>query len=112
VLLTDLAFPGMSGIELIGNVKQKYPGIDVMAHTASESRESAFSAIKAGASAYIIKGGEVSPGPARERGHEGKHRRSVIRGSHLNRLINQINIAGEVKHFYEDRKHLPFSQLF
>ena len=56
VLLTDLAFPGMSGVELIGNVKQKYPEIDVMAHTVSESRESVFSAIKAGASAYILKG--------------------------------------------------------
>ena len=56
VLLTDLDFPGMSGIELIGKVKQKYPEIDVMAHTVSESRESVFSAIKAGASAYILKG--------------------------------------------------------
>ena|ERR1700690_3242443 len=30
VLLTDLAFPGMTGIELMGKVKQKYPEIDVM----------------------------------------------------------------------------------
>jgi len=55
VLLTDLAFPGMSGIELIEKVKQKYPEIDVMAHTVSDSRESVFSAIKAGASAYMLK---------------------------------------------------------
>ena len=47
VLLTDLAFPGMSSIELIGKVKQKYPEMDVMAHTVSDSRESVFSAIKA-----------------------------------------------------------------
>lgn len=56
VLLTDLALPGMSGVELIGNVKQNCPSIDIMAHTVSESRESVFSAIKAGASAYILKG--------------------------------------------------------
>ncbi len=56
VLLTDLALPGMSGVELIGNVKQNCPYIDIMAHTVSESRESVFSAIKAGASAYILKG--------------------------------------------------------
>jgi two-component system NarL family response regulator len=56
VLLTDLAFPGMSSIELIGKVKQKYPEMDVMAHTVSDSRESVFSAIKAGASGYILKG--------------------------------------------------------
>jgi len=45
VLLTDLSFPGMSGIELIGKVKRQYPEIDVMAHTVSDSSENVFSAI-------------------------------------------------------------------
>ena len=56
VLIADLAFPGMSGIRLIGKAKKKYPEIHVMAHTVSESRESAFSAIKAYASEYFLKG--------------------------------------------------------
>ncbi len=56
VLLVDLGLPGMSGSELIEKVKAKYPELEIMAHTVFENRESVFSAIKAGASAYILKG--------------------------------------------------------
>jgi len=56
VMLVDLGLPGMSGIDLIGKVKAKYPELEIMAHTVFENRESVFSAIKAGASAYILKG--------------------------------------------------------
>ena len=56
VLLVDLGLPGMSGSELIERVKAKYPELEIMAHTVFENRESVFSAIKAGASAYILKG--------------------------------------------------------
>ncbi|HMK57274.1 MAG TPA: response regulator transcription factor [Dissulfurispiraceae bacterium] len=56
VMLVDIGLPGMSGIDLIGKVKASYPEMDIMAHTIFENRESVFSAIKAGASAYILKG--------------------------------------------------------
>jgi two-component system NarL family response regulator len=56
VMLVDLGLPGMSGVELIKKVKDKFPGIDIMTHTIFEDRESVFSAIKAGASGYILKG--------------------------------------------------------
>lgn len=56
VMLVDLGLPGMSGVELIKKVKDKLPGIDIMTHTIFEDRESVFSAIKAGASGYILKG--------------------------------------------------------
>ncbi|HMK61760.1 MAG TPA: response regulator transcription factor [Dissulfurispiraceae bacterium] len=56
VMLVDIGLPGMSGIDLIGKVKTTYPDMDIMAHTIFENRESVFSAIKAGASAYILKG--------------------------------------------------------
>src|ERR1700690_2023468 len=56
VLLVDLGLPGMSGSGLIEEVKAKYPELEIMAHTVFENRESVFSAIKAGASAYILKG--------------------------------------------------------
>ena len=56
VMLVDLDLPGMSGIELIKKVKTVNPEIDIMPYTIFEDRETVFSAIKAGASGYILKG--------------------------------------------------------
>lgn len=56
VMLTDLGLPGMSGVDLIKRVKEEMPSLEIMAHTVFEDREMVFSAIKAGASGYILKG--------------------------------------------------------
>jgi two-component system NarL family response regulator len=56
VMLTDLGLPGMSGVELIKKAKDEMPSLEIMAHTVFEDREKVFSAIKAGASGYILKG--------------------------------------------------------
>jgi len=56
ILLTDIGLPGMSGIDLIRNVKDLIPDLEIMAHTVFDDRETVFSAIKAGASGYILKG--------------------------------------------------------
>jgi DNA-binding NarL/FixJ family response regulator len=56
VMLTDLDLPGISGIELTRRAKARLPDLDIMAYTIFEDRETVFSAIKAGASGYILKG--------------------------------------------------------
>ena len=56
ILLTDIGLPGMSGIELIRKAKEQSPSLEIMAHTVFDDRETVFSAIKAGASGYILKG--------------------------------------------------------
>lgn len=56
VMLADLGLPGMSGIEMIKKAKEEMPQLEIMAHTVFEDRENVFSAIKAGASGYILKG--------------------------------------------------------
>jgi RNA polymerase sigma factor (sigma-70 family) len=56
VMLADLGLPGMSGIELIKQAKDNMPDLEIIAHTVFEDRENVFSAIKAGASGYILKG--------------------------------------------------------
>ena len=56
VMLVDLGLPGMTGVELIKRIKEDMPGAEIMAHTVFEDRENVFSAIKAGASGYILKG--------------------------------------------------------
>lgn len=55
VLLSDIGLPEMSGIELIKKVKQEMPQIDIMVFTVFEERDVVFSAIKAGASGYVLK---------------------------------------------------------
>ncbi len=56
ILLTDIGLPGMSGIDLIRSVKSQMGDLEIMAHTVFDDRETVFSAIKAGASGYILKG--------------------------------------------------------
>ncbi len=56
IMLVDLGLPGMPGVELIRKAKKIMPGIEIMAHTVYEDRQTVFSAIKAGASGYILKG--------------------------------------------------------
>lgn len=56
ILLTDIGLPGLSGIDLIRDIKRQLPDLEIMAHTVFDDRETVFSAIKAGAAAYILKG--------------------------------------------------------
>ncbi len=61
IMLTDIGLPGMSGIELIRQVREINPYIEIMAHTVFEDKETILSAIKAGATGYLLKG----TGPAK-----------------------------------------------
>lgn len=56
ILLTDLGLPGMSGVDLIKEVKNKLPDVEIIAHTIYEDRGNVFAALKAGATGYILKG--------------------------------------------------------
>jgi len=55
VLLTDIRLPGKSGVELMREVKQKYPDTIVLLITAHASVETAIEAVREGASDYIRK---------------------------------------------------------
>ena len=56
VLLADIDLPGMSGVELIGQVKAEHANVEVLAYTICEDRAVVMSAIRAGASGYLLKG--------------------------------------------------------
>jgi len=56
VVLCDLGLPGMSGVEFIKKIKTEAPSLEIMAHTVFDDRENVFSALKAGASGYLLKG--------------------------------------------------------
>lgn len=56
IMIVDLGLPGMSGVDLIKEIKEEWPEIEMMAHTIFEDKENVFAAIKAGAAGYLLKG--------------------------------------------------------
>lgn len=55
VILTDLQMPEMDGLELVQQVKARFPRIPIVLVTAKGSEEIAVSALKSGASSYVPK---------------------------------------------------------
>ena len=55
VILMDIGLPGMSGIDGIRLIKQKYPEIDIVMLTVYHDSHRIFEALRAGASGYLLK---------------------------------------------------------
>jgi len=55
IVLMDIRLPGKSGIEACEEIKEKHPEIRVIMLTSYAEDEMLFSAIKAGASGYVLK---------------------------------------------------------
>ena len=55
VLVSDIRMPGGSGIDLLGKVKEKHPGLPVIIMTAYSDLDSAVSAFQSGAFEYLPK---------------------------------------------------------
>ncbi|HEV8283029.1 MAG TPA: response regulator transcription factor [Chitinophagaceae bacterium] len=55
VVIMDIDLPGMSGIEGVWRLKQKWPNIKVLMLTVFEDADKIFGAIKAGANGYLLK---------------------------------------------------------
>jgi DNA-binding NarL/FixJ family response regulator len=55
VVLTDLRMPGVTGPELIAQIKERWPAVPVVVLSASDDPASVDSALLAGASAFVVK---------------------------------------------------------
>ncbi len=55
IILLDLGLPGMSGLEGIAPLREKFPDARVIVLTAFTDREKVFAALEAGAHGYLIK---------------------------------------------------------
>jgi len=55
VVLADINLPGLSGIECVRRLKERLPKTQFMMLTVYEDAEKIFSALKAGASGYLLK---------------------------------------------------------
>jgi two-component system NtrC family response regulator len=81
LVLTDLNLPGMSGLELLKQIRSAYPEVTVVLITAYGTIESAVEAIKAGAYDYIAK-------PV----HPDELRALVSRVLERHRLIEEVRV--------------------
>ncbi|RMD92659.1 MAG: hybrid sensor histidine kinase/response regulator [Calditrichaeota bacterium] len=55
IVITDLKMPGLSGLELLDNIKRDYPHVEVIIMTGFATIESAIEAMKLGAYDFILK---------------------------------------------------------
>lgn len=55
VVMMDINMPGLSGIEAVRIIKEKYPLVNIMMQTVFEDDDKIFAAICAGASGYMLK---------------------------------------------------------
>jgi DNA-binding NarL/FixJ family response regulator len=55
LVLMDLSMPNTNGTEAIRNIKRRYPDIKIIALTVHKTEEYVRSALKAGASGYVLK---------------------------------------------------------
>ncbi|NIA24136.1 MAG: response regulator [Gammaproteobacteria bacterium] len=55
MVVLDVLMPGMSGLEVVGPIREASGGANVVLLTSSESEEDLLSAIKSGARGYVVK---------------------------------------------------------
>ncbi|HLC20983.1 MAG TPA: response regulator transcription factor, partial [Candidatus Methylomirabilis sp.] len=55
VVLMDITLPGMEGLEVTKKLKKTHPDVKVLILTMHEDRRYLYSALKAGASGYVVK---------------------------------------------------------
>lgn len=58
VLTLDIGLPGMSGLDILSEVRAALPGIRMMILSSSDEREKIYTAICNGASGYLLKNSE------------------------------------------------------
>ena len=55
VILTDIGLPGMNGIDGTRILRDRFPGVPILALSVYDDEENVFNAICAGASGYLLK---------------------------------------------------------
>lgn len=92
VVILDVKMPGMDGIEVLGEIKKRFPLAEVIMLTGHATVESAIEGMKLGAFDYLMKPCEidqlvskVGEAAAKKRQHEEKIMRARLRETTLRR---------------------------
>ncbi len=89
VLISDIRMPGQSGLDLLQQVKERFPSIPVIIMTAYSDLESAVAAFQGGAFEYLPKPFDVDQ--ALE-----LIRRAIDEGSHQSRAPEEVGLTPEI----------------
>lgn len=88
VVILDVKMPGMDGIETLGEIKKKYPLIEVIMLTGHATVESAIEGMKSGAFDYLMKPCDleqlmlkVEQATKKKREHEEKIREAQVKAA-------------------------------
>jgi NarL family two-component system response regulator LiaR len=102
VILMDLMMPGMSGVETIEVVKDRYPDMRIIALTSFGKEELVKQAIQAGAISYLLKDVDAQDlAEAIRAAHEGQSRLSR---EALQALVGALNQPPSPGHDLTDRE--------
>jgi DNA-binding NtrC family response regulator len=92
VVILDVKMPGMDGIETLGEIKKKFPLVEVIMLTGHATVESAIEGMKRGAFDYLMKPCEidqlvskVKEAAAKKRQHEEKIMQARLRAITMRR---------------------------
>jgi two-component system nitrogen regulation response regulator GlnG len=99
VLVSDIRMPGGSGIELLGKVKERHPGLPVIIMTAYSDLDSAVSAFQGGAFEYLPKPFDVPKAVELiRRAVEESTREAVVheRNAHVPEMLGQAPAMQDV----------------
>jgi DNA-binding NarL/FixJ family response regulator len=90
VVLMDIEMPGISGIEAVGILKEKFPNVKVLMETIFDDDEKIFRSICMGAEGYILK--HTSPVEILESIKEIYNGGSPMTPSIANRVLNMLKV--------------------
>ncbi|MFZ0064344.1 MAG: response regulator [Pyrinomonadaceae bacterium] len=88
LVLTDISMPGLSGLELLGHVRQKYPDTPVIIISGISDQEHAQGLIRLGAFEFLLK-------PFRLEVVEKSVKRALDRRRHLRQAPRSANEAND-----------------
>lgn len=92
--LIDIGLPDISGIDVIAAARQRFTDLPILVTTAFTAEETFLSAIRAGASGYLLKGDtEAALGQSIELVLQGQYPVSPALARHLFRLAGAPNAA-------------------
>lgn len=60
VVLLDLGLPDVDGLEVIREIKSRWPGTEILVYTVFADEQRVLDAVRAGASGYLLKGAAVA----------------------------------------------------